>query len=175
MKKFLMGCLCLLAAFPAAKGQPADRFSYSTTLGTGIWLSTPASTPVNWQIAGYYNIGRRFSAGVGTGLSFYEKTLLPVFGEARFLLTQPRRFTPVLSCASGYAFAPGQDAKGGFLLHPAMGLEYATRQRLKLWLSVGYESQRMERLKEYQCDYFATGFHEKLHHNSLSVRIGIVW
>lgn len=54
-------------------GQISDRFTYIITLGTGIPINEPSSTPFTWQIAGHYKATERFSAGIGTGLSFYEK------------------------------------------------------------------------------------------------------
>jgi hypothetical protein len=71
MKKIIFTLTLLLASF-SIKGQPAEScFTYATTIGTSIVLNKPSYTPFTWQVLGYYNISKRFSAGVGTGLSFY--------------------------------------------------------------------------------------------------------
>ena len=51
-----------------------------------IEYSTPAATPFSLQVLGYYAINKRFSVGVGTGLSIYEKVLIPLFADTKFLI-----------------------------------------------------------------------------------------
>lgn len=173
MKKATL-ILLLILLVQTAQGQ-TRRFSYAMTIGTGIALNEPSSTPFSWQVAGYYNIGSRFSAGIGTGVSCYEKTLIPLFGDVRFLMIRPRRFTPFLECSAGYAFAPGKDANGGLYFNPSIGVKYALRSGIKLLLSTGYEIQKMERLKSYNDNYVSSGFSEKLRHNSISLKAGILF
>lgn len=44
---------------------------------------------------------RRLAVGADTGMAVYEKVLVSVFGEVRFLLLRPRRFTPYRACGAG--------------------------------------------------------------------------
>lgn len=173
MKKIIF-ILLLFLANPIVKGQIADRFTYMTTIGTGISMDTPSITPFAWQVAGHYKLSERFSAGIGTGLSVYEKALIPLFADARFQLTKPRRFVPYLQCGIGYAFAPGEDANGGFFFHPSVGVQYKTRGKTTLLLSIGYEIQNLERLKKYENSHYAAEFREKLHHNLISIKLGVM-
>lgn len=83
MKRFVL-LLFAASAVRAACGQVPRRFFVSVSVGTGIARSEPASTLFVWRIAGHYNIGRRFLIGAGTGLSFYEKTLVPLFADVLF-------------------------------------------------------------------------------------------
>lgn len=174
MKK-LVFLLAAVVAVLSASGQSDPRFSFSTALGTGVSMSEPASTPVLWRVTGYYHVGSRFSAGAGTGLSFYEKTLIPVYADVRFLVTRPRRFTPFLQCGAGYSFAPQPDTGGGFMLSPAVGVQYALRGTMRLFLSAGYGLQKLERLKKYGGDRFSAEFAEKLSHHTILLTFGFLF
>lgn len=166
-------CYAVLSVY----GQPEKkRVCYGVTAGTGIAMSKPASTPFLFQVSAQYPVWKRFSAGIGTGVSVYDKiALIPLFGDIRFRLTRPMKFTPYLNCAVGYSFAAAKDANGGFYLSPSAGVLWRARPKLGISFSVGYESQRLERLKGYHDDYFATRFKEVLNHNSLTVKAGILF
>lgn len=165
----------LAAPFFAVRGQEAPRFCCSTAVGTGFGLNRPASTPLVWRITGYYNVGRRFSVGAGTGLSFYEVALVPLHADAMFLLARPRKFTPYVEFVAGYAFALRGDADGGLMLSPAVGVQYALRGGMHLFFSAGYGLQKLERLREYGGDWFSAGFCEKLGHGSLLFQVGVLF
>ena len=169
--------LLLIAAFAlsASYSQERSRFCFSTSLGTGFSIGQPASTPVVWRIAGYYRVGTRLLAGAGTGLSFYEKPLIPVYADARVLLTRERKFTPFLSCGIGYAFAPEKKTQGGFLLSPSVGVQYALPGGRSVFLSAGYEAQRLGRQKEYAGEYFSAAFAETLRHSTVMLTAGFLF
>ena len=173
MKKIIISFTLLFVSF-CMKGQ-IQRFTYTTTIGIGIAMNEPSYTSLSWHVLGYYNIGKWFSAGIGTGLSFYEVPLIPLFVNAKLAITRPNKFTPYVEFGSGYAFAPSKNASGGFYLNPSVGVQYALSDKLKLHLAVGYELQKLERLKNFENQYFTSGFAENLNHNSLSVKVGIVF
>ena len=172
MKKLILLAMTVLAAV-VGSGQNLPRFSYVVTAGAGFALNEPASTPFIVRFTGYYNVSSHFSVGAGTGLSSYEKMLIPLFADTRFLLIRPRRFTPYIGCAGGYAFAPARDARGGLLLSPALGLQYSLCGTWRLFIEVGYEHQRIERLRKYDSPFFTARFVEKLNHNTLLLKLGI--
>ena len=171
MRGLVLAAAGLFAAC-AAWGQDGSRFHVSTALGMGVALGEPASTPVVWRVTGSYDVSPRFSVGIGTGLSFYEKALVPLFADARLLLTRPRRFTPYVGFAGGYAFAPSREANGGLMLSPSVGVQYALRGRSVLFLEAGCEWQRLERLREYEGRYLSAAFAEKLRHYTLLLKAG---
>lgn len=185
MKKLLHLLLCAgLSCYPAgsseqsgtSSGQAAcPHFSWETTLGTAVALDRPASTPLLWQVSGYYNLSRRWAVGAGTGISVYEKALLPLSGSLRFRMTRPRKITPYLNCGAGYSFALASCTNGGMLLNPAIGAEIALRGKLKLLLNAGYEFQELERLKGYSDDHFSVEFRERLNHHSIVLRAGVLF
>ena len=109
------------------------------------------------------------------GVSCYEKTLVPLFADAKFLLMRRRSFTPYAGCAAGYAFAPRRDANGGLLLNPELGVQYALRCGVHLFFAAGYELQRLERLRKYEGRWFSAEFTEQLSHGTLLLKVGVLF
>lgn len=175
MKKIFLTLVVLFAVVTGVKAQDIKRFSFATTIGIGIPMSTPSSTPFEWQVLGYYNFNGRFSAGIGTGISVYEKALIPLFADVKFNITKPRKLTPYLECGAGYSFAPDKNANGGIYLNPAVGVQWAVCPKMKLLLAVGYEMQKYEHLKSYNNQHFEAEFKEQLNHNSISIKIGFLF
>ena len=176
MKKLLITAV-LSATWFFAYAQPArqdaDRFSFTATAATAIPMSKPSCTPFELQFTAHYNITQRFSAGAGTGISFYEKTLIPVFGDLRYQIGRIRRLTPFAEVGAGYSIAVGSNTNGGFYLNPSLGICYPLGERMRLQFSLGYELQEMERLKKHSDAHFSAAFAEKLSNHSVSVRLGL--
>lgn len=174
MKKSLVLAICICAVLQVS-AQWKERLSFATTAGTGIALSRPSFTPFTWQVVGYYSLGKQFSMGAGTGVSVYEKTLLPLFAAVKFTLLKERKFSPYAECNAGYAFAPDKNTNGGFCLSPAVGVQYALRGNKKIVIAVGYEYQKLQRLKSYENQLFRAEFTEELRHSSLSLKAGFLF
>lgn len=174
MKKIILLIIasCTVAM---ATAQKREHFTFAISVGTGIDMSEPAATPFTWQVLGYYAINKRFSVGIGTGLSIYEKALIPLFADVKFKIIKPRKFTPYIECSVGYSFAPDKNANGGFFLNPSVGVEYSIYGDKKLFLALGYESQKLERLKTQKQSLLTTEFVEKLKHNSIAIKIGFMF
>lgn len=173
MKKYLFTVVFAYMALSTFGQNENPKFSYAVTIGTGIPMSKPSPMPLTAQIIGYYNIGQRFSAGMGTGISVYEKALIPLFADAKYLIIRPHRFTPYIQCGIGYSFAPDKKANGGFYINPNIGVQYSIGGHKKLLLSIGYEHQKLERRKEYENDYFEAQFKEVLSHHYLVIKAGV--
>jgi hypothetical protein len=150
-----------------------EKMSFATTVGTGVPMSTPSPTPFTWQILGYYNLTDRWSVGVGMGLSFYEKMLIPIYGDIRFQIGRERKFTPFAEFAMGYSFAPANDASGGIFVNPSIGIQYPLKNKMKLQLSAGYEWLDLKRLKKQTDNYFHKEFEEQLWHRNISFKVGL--
>lgn len=174
MRKIVFALLLVITSV-TLNAQLPERLSLSTSIGTGISMSAPASTPFTWQILGHYEINNRFSAGIGSGVSCYEKVLIPLFADVKFAITKPRKFTPYLECGIGYSFAPNKNANGGFYLNPSVGVQYKIHHKMLLFFALGYELQKLERLKRYENSLLITEFAEKLNHNSISLKIGFIY
>lgn len=100
---------------------------------------------------------------------------MPLFVDAKFLTIKPRKFTPYIECGVGYSFAPDKNANGGFYLNPSVGIEYSICESNKLFLALGYESQKLEQLKTQKQSLFTAEFAEKLSHNAISIKIGFIF
>lgn len=174
MKKII---LLLIASYTVtmATAQKKEHFTFATSVGTGIAISEPATIPFTWQVLGYYAINQRFSVGMGTGLSIYEKALIPLFTHAKFTITKPSKFTPYIEGGVGYSFAPDKNANGGFYLHPCIGIQYSVCGDKRLFFALGYETQRLKRVKAQEQPLFTAEFTEKLSHNIISIQIGFMF
>ncbi len=165
--------LGLAAVGARAQDNGERKISFATTLGVGIPVMGSLSfTPVAWQILGYYALTDRWSAGAGTGLSFYEKLLIPVYADVKYQIGRERRFTPFAEMAAGYAFVAANDADGGLFMNPSFGLQYPLPNGTKLQLAVGCERQELERRKIHFDSYFQKEFEEKSNHHTISIRFG---
>ena len=169
MKRICLLCIAVVVCLTTAHAQ---KFVVQTSVGTGIDLSVPSATPVLWRVSGQYRIVERLSVGTGTELSFYEKTLISVFADVKFLLMKPHKFTPFLECRVGYGFAPSDEANGGFYLNPVVGIRYAIGHGHGIFVAVGYELQNLERLKTYGNHLLQAEFAEKLRHRSIGIEVG---
>ena len=111
----------------------------------------------------------------GSGLSVYEKLLIPLYASAQFYITKPRRLTPYLECHIGGSFATDREANGGFYLSPSIGAQFKVNRKFKLNLMAGYELQKLERTKKQEDPYFHTTFKEELSHHSITLKIGLTY
>lgn len=167
----------IIACFTSlmVNAQQADRFTFATSIGTGFAMNKPATMPFTWQVLGNYSINKRFSVGVGTGLSIYEKALIPLFADIKFTIVKPRKFTPYLECGVGYSFAPDKNTNGGFYLSSSIGIQYSIYGNKKIFFALGYELQKLERLKTQEQPLFTSEFVEKLNHSSITIKIGFMF
>jgi len=172
MKKIALTLIFSVLVF-SANGQTESRFNYAITAGSGLPLTVPAATSFELQAVGLYNVNQRFAAGVGVGLSSYESVLFPVFADTRFFLACPRKFTPFVECALGYAFTTSHNTFGGLYFHPSLGMQYAVNKHIALLMHIGYEQQALRRRKVYESDYFVSEFEESLSHGSVMFQFGV--
>lgn len=175
MKKIIFLIILCCCTTIMVKAQRTDRFTYATSIGTGLAMSEPANTPFAWQVLGYYNMSKQLSIGVGTGLSIYEKALIPLFADAKYFVVKPGKVTPYLEYGVGYSFSPDKNTNGGFYMNPSIGIQYSICKNNKVFFALGYELQEFERLKTRENSLFLSEFSEKLSHSSVSLKIGFVF
>ena len=60
-------------------------------------------------------------------------------------------------------------------MNPSIGIQYPLKNKIKLQLAVGYELQKLERLKTQTDSYFEKEFVERLSHNSISIKLGLLF
>lgn len=176
MKKFIYIVILLFILTPNVNGQTSNTpITYTTYLGTGLPMSQPSHTPFTWELMSHYHINQQFTIGAGTGLSFYEKLLIPLYASAQFFFIKSKKVTPYLECNIGGAFATDKETNGGFYLSPSVGIQFKATQKLKINLGLGYELQKLERLKKRSDEYFHTEFKEELSHHSIKLKVGLTY
>jgi hypothetical protein len=178
MKQLIFIALFIFAgmAVNAQTGNKECKISFTSTVGIDVpVMNTPSSTVFSWQVLGYYHLTEKWSLGAGTGLSLYEKTLIPVFGDVKFQIGKPRKFTPFAELSMGHSFPTENHANGGFFMNPSIGVQYPLKNRMKLQVAIGYEFQELERLKTQTDSYFSKEFAEKLSHHSIAVKLGLAF
>ena len=171
MKKIFL-ILGILSFCLIVHAQKNKRFIFSTAIGSGIDMTMPIHTPFTWQLTGHYKLNEQVLVGAGTGFSFYEKMLIPVYADIKFLITQPRKITPFIEGSGGYSFVPYKNTNGGLYLYPSLGVQYSISKEHQLYMTLGYEIQKFERLKTFTNPLYTAEFVEKLNHNLVSLRIG---
>lgn len=176
LNRSLLVAICAVAAV-AAQAQkrtfePTGKFTGITTFGTAIPLAGAAAA-FEWQILGHYNPTEHWSVGAGTGISLYEKPLLPLYADVRYHIGRPRLFNAFLEMAGGYSFSLSREANGGLLVNPAVGVQCRLPKGLAVQLSVGWELQKIQLLRRGSNANFSSSFVEKLTLNSVTVRAGL--
>ncbi len=170
MKRYVVIAIALLAASFTAQSQA----TFTTTLGTGVAIDG-RSNSFAWRFTSHYDLTDRWSFGVGTGVSVYEKTLVPVFAYAMYCLGRERRLTPFVATAGGYSFAFSSDARGGVMLNLSAGVRYRLTDGILLLLSAGWEMQRFGHLISRTDTWFHKQFAEHLTRNAIYIRLGVVF
>lgn len=176
MKQLIIFLLLLSAPTMAVMAQENPKqITYTTYFGTGIAMSEPSHTPFNWQAMAHYHIGKRWNIGAGTGISVYEKVLIPLYASTQFFITKSNKLAPYIECNLGGAFATEKKVRGGFYLSPSIGMQVGISQVLKINLAIGYELQKLKRTKGYTDEYFRTEIEEQLSHHSIAFKIGLTY
>lgn len=174
MKHLVILLIVLSASIPTVTGQNIrDKISYTNHFGTGISMNQPSHTPFTWETMVHYPLGKRWKMGAGTGISVYEKVLIPIYASAQFYLTTPRKLTPYIIGNIGGGFAPAKEAKGGLYLSPAIGVQLKLSRIPNLNFAIGYELQKLQRVKNHTNESFAAAFEEQLSHHTITFKIGV--
>lgn len=102
MKQFIYTSILLFILTTNVNGQTNNKpVTYTTYLGSGLSMSQPSHTPFTWELMAHYHINRHFTIGAGSGLSFYEKLLIPLYASTQFFFTKPKKVVPYLECNIG--------------------------------------------------------------------------
>lgn len=174
MKQLLI-ILFTLVSLIGANAQQYERLSYSATVGYGWDLSTPSYNPFGVQILAMYNFNPYFGVGCETGITKYEKLVIPVCVTGEYRFRQVGKTVPFIDASFGYGFTPNKKANGGIQLTPSLGILYRLSAKLNLSASLFYQVQKLERLKYYDNEWFHAEFQEHLTHNVVGLRLGILF
>ena len=129
-----------------------------------------------------YQLNRWIGAGVGVGYDNFSfensETISPVFMEMRGYFTQ-RIKSPYYAVKAGYGFALKDEddniteARGGYMIHPALGFRLTADEDLNVLLDVGYKFQHATFHRESP---WGPDFWEKeITFRRLTVRLGLMF
>ncbi len=152
-----------------------EKIDFSTSLTVGMPLADSDVKPLSLLVSAEYQLHPRFSAGLGSGISKYDHLMLPVFATLHWQISKPHRFTPVLGCNIGHAFAPKKHVSGGFYLSPSVGVSYKLKGRQSLSLSIGYKLQEYSQLVDYESTMYLTQYIEDISNHAITASIGFTF
>ncbi len=182
--------------FMSAEFKPSRIFNI-TELGFLIGNQDNTNkTPFIFHTSGNYSFTPLLSVGLGAGVEMYRETYVPVTADVMYKLNN-RRTSPYISLSAGYqipvegtrmtsteVYSPALyssmwypypyyqntvlNARGGFLVNPAMGFFYQLNEGLGMGLSVGYRFQVLN----YTGD---NDYRLEVAYNRLSVKLGFIF
>lgn len=167
--------IILFFALLTINAQQEKSISLVSDISISKAISVPSYTPFEWHAAGLYNLNDHLALGAGTGLAFYEKTLVPVYGDIKYVFSRRHSLMPYVEYQIGYGLNFASKSNGGLYMNPSFGIQHSINNKMALTFSVGYEIQNLERLKTYENEFYESEFAEKLNHSSISFRIGLVF
>jgi len=143
-----------IALFNGAKFHYTKGLFYSLQLGGGGSDNANNVTNQTEVIIGY-RFNKKVATGIGFGASYnstisfgdwLEANSLPVFAYGRYYPFD-KKVRPFIAGRLGWAF-PNQDAfggdhRGGVLIQPEIGVNFASRRRMRFLLSIGQQIQNI--------------------------------
>ncbi len=159
---------------------------YSLHLG-GNFNTWDAQTNQFELIAGY-RFSKNLAAGIGVGASynateafgtFIDTNSIPLFAYGRYYPID-KRIKPFVAGKLGWAFpdnnAFGGDHSGGLLFQPEIGVNFASRKRIRFLVSIGQQLQNIKG-DNLNFDGFGNPISSKFNiwFNRTVLKVGIDW
>lgn len=128
------------------------------------------------NLAAGFQFNQYLSVGGGIGMDIYDKEYFPVFADFRGYILDSR-VSPYISFQAGYGistdifneFSSNLSFKGGAMLHPSIGLRFASYKNTKFILEAGYKFQYDKRVNE------TANYVDKIIFKRLSLKFGILF
>ncbi|MFN7120263.1 MAG: hypothetical protein ACK4TA_25970 [Saprospiraceae bacterium] len=165
-----------------------ERGLYSITyFGTinGIGHSGDVQLGLSMQQVVGFQRNRMFGTGIGIGLENFSvgnangPLVLPVYAEARGYFLKKNK-TPYYALNLGYGFAFKDEdqgilkAKGGLLLHPAIGFRLGARDSVNFLFDLGYKFQWATLTRNFG-GWSRETLEQELVYKRFSVRLGLIF
>jgi hypothetical protein len=136
--------LYMTLLFGIMPGRNSDSFQDNIIIGANL---------INFSMG--YQFNQQISVGGGVGWDEYDMSIFSLHADFRGFLNS-KSVSPYYSLQAGYGIAADLtdnwgdriELKGGPLLHPAVGIRFATRHKANFLLDVGYRFQWAERNNE---------------------------
>lgn len=129
-----------------------------------------------------FQFSRWLGIGLGVGIETYgtddDEVIYPVFAEFRGYLNKKIK-APYYTLGAGYGFMTTNkkefitEARGGWMIHPAIGLRFSAKKRTNLMADIGYKFQRAY----FRRDFNFTGDIEirDVLYQRLIIRVGLLF
>lgn len=175
IQKALFICLLLTVLNQSAFAQ--KEFEIDTGLDV---LHSDERTSLRIQFAYLHKIAPKFSAGLGSGYTHYDDplSLIPVFINLKLDLHRGN-IIPFLFLKSGYSFSiltdknfDVDDHEGGWLFNPGVGIQFATKSDVSLYINTGFNLNHSQFKNEVFGNSTATN---KITYKRLLVGVGLIF
>ncbi len=143
-------------AYPVKGGYGFAANSFSGQTGGPFG---PTASIINFEAGGGYQFNRMLGVGLGTGYNYYDpdrgESIIPVFAEYR-MYPFKKNLGPYFHLIAGWGFATKNEsfgiveAKGGPLLHPAIGWRVAAGDKFFFTFDIGTRFQKAQFTQENQ-------------------------
>jgi len=147
---------------PAKRPYAFEEQGFFHLLSFGANFVRTSTDGMDLGLSLHYALGFQFNrwlgAGVGSGLDSYSLRnryqLVPVFLHLRSFLGRTK-VAPMLLLDAGYGFAlTDRDAgitesRGGWLLHPAVGVRFGAHPKVNFAMDIGYRFQRASYTEDF--------------------------
>jgi len=183
-----------LVASNKEKSQPTfkkDGF-YTTLYAGGLSGSTPWSSEyilgATFNGAYGYQFKGKYSVSLGTGIDYYyinqREMVLPIFLETRYLIKSQASLRPFFSLSGGYGFGIKDEtwrmikAEGGWMVHPAFGVQFGNAKSYNWTLDAGVRLQRatftFDSTPSWQ-NADSESFEHRMNFRRLAIRLGMMF
>ena len=176
-----------ISLFNSAKFHYTKGFFYSLQFGGGFTDEGNNGTSQADVIIGY-RFNKKIAAGIGFGSSYnstfsfgtwLETNSIPVFAYGRYYPFD-KKVRPFIASKIGWALpdqnAFGGDHQGGILFQPEIGVNFASRRRMRFLITLGQQLQNI-RGENLDFDPFGNRIESKynLWFNRTVLKIGFEW
>jgi hypothetical protein len=97
-----------------------------------------------------YQLSEQMYVGLGTGFRYFNDadfTLIPLFADFKYAFLN-QKISPIVGLGAGYTFNPDNGFQGeGFLFNPSLGVQYRLGKKMRLNLSLNYQTTQMNFLQ----------------------------
>ena len=128
-------------------------FGNSAFSGQTSGVNGATASIINFEAGGGYQFNKWLGVGLGTGYNLYDvnrgESVIPLYAEYR-MYPLKKNLGPYFHMITGYGFALKdesfgiQEAKGGYLFHPAIGWRVAAGKTFFFTFDIGTRFQKAE-------------------------------
>ncbi len=162
--------------------KPSKGYFNRTDLGVLIGSGSNENNAIlSIQMVNGYRFGSRYFPGIGTGIEFFNHTVVPVFADFTYRLDRDR-VSPMFRAGFGYSISvedpPDQwgartDYRGGCMGAAGIGTTIRTGISSALAISLVYRYQSIKSV--YTEDWNDTELELEQHYYRIALRIGFIF